>query len=747
MHRKTKPKKMPDNIRHTDPDSTPEEVIVELRRQLKVRDGMLAAMSRREEVSARQLAERDRQLAAAREQLASVTEYSSGLESRLELEAVGREGMVRAEVERMRPEMEARVRESVLSEYEGRSADLAAREEALARRETELERREAGLRREMEQMAERLVAQVRQRYEEEKEKALRGGVMRIREVQEITLEALKSAMDGDAERGAACVGRMRETAPVALGEMEAGLREALERAERLGGKQARQIAELVRMVFARKSERVELGEGERETLLEEVLKSVELTEAEKAERRECHRKIREYRERMRLAGALTGGERRGHGRKPIPDSMPRLVPITLWPEGYEGHEGEYRVIGKDMQEFILPVSARYVVQPIERPVVVRNGDVLAKPQQSPCYEGPLWKSNASAELLAQLECGKYLYHIPFYRQAKRMKAEGFEVSDSTIDGWHQAVCGMLEPLYELQRVRVMRSRLLAADGCPMPVVDNEKRRTVSHYIIEYRSVDTGIPIFLTAPGGGSGRGKKVIEADLSEWTGWALMCDAYSGYDWVGKAGRVLCRCAAHARREFERAMGENPTLATPALALMQDIYAVEAAIKLEGLEGERKTARRRELAMPNWELLKLWCGQHIAEVPKDTLIHKAMGYLLRHYGELTAYVDIAGMPVDNNDTEREIRAMVMGKKSYLFCRTDDACHRAAQMYSMLGACKVLGNVSEMSAEPNLFEPCRMQETSCMQKDAEKWLTYVLKHIGSTKTEDLHRLLPEEWAE
>ena len=99
------------------------------------------------------------------------------------------------------------------------------------------------------------------------------------------------------------------------------------------------------------------------------------------------------------------------------------------------------------------------------------------------------------------------------------------------------------------------------------------------------------------------------------------------------------------------------------------------------------------------------------------------MGYLLRHYDELTAYLDIADMPVDNNDTERAIRSMVMGKQSYLFCRNDEACQRAAIMYSMLGACKVLG------------------------KDPEKWLAYTLKHIGSTKPEHLHRLLPEEWTE
>ena len=73
--------------------------------------------------------------------------------------------------------------------------------------------------------------------------------------------------------------------------------------------------------------------------------------------------------------------------------------------------------------------------------------------------------------------------------------------------------------------------------------------------------------------------------------------------------------------------------------------------------------------------------------------------------------------------TEREIRAMAMGKKAYLFCQTDEACERAAIMYSFFGACKVKG------------------------KNPERWLAYVLDHIGSTKDEDLYKLLPEFWEE
>jgi hypothetical protein len=45
---------------------------------------------------------------------------------------------------------------------------------------------------------------------------------------------------------------------------------------------------------------------------------------------------------------------------------------------------------------------------------------------------------------------------------------------------------------------------------------------------------------------------------------------------------------------------------------------------------------------------------------------------------------------------------------------------RTAMMYSLRGSCNVLG------------------------KDLEKWLTHTLKHIGATKTERLHFLLPEE---
>ena len=85
----------------------------------------------------------------------------------------------------------------------------------------------------------------------------------------------------------------------------------------------------------------------------------------------------------------------------------------------------------------------------------------------------------------------------------------------------------------------------------------------NHYLIQYRSVATGIPIFMVNTKNKHGRGTADIMDNLKDWKGVALMCDGYSGYDWLKKInGRILCRCVVHARRPMERALKENPNLA-----------------------------------------------------------------------------------------------------------------------------------------------------------------------------------------
>lgn len=354
----------------------------------------------------------------------------------------------------------------------------------------------------------------------------------------------------------------------------------------------------------------------------------------------------------------------------------------------------------------------------------RKNDPSGPTVQADCYEGLFWKSHATAELVAKMENAKYVLHQPFNRQIKKMAQDGFPMAAATMDDWHQAACGMIEPLYELQKKRVFSIMLLAGDGSPFPIINSEKHKTVGHYLIQYRSVTTGIPVFLVNTHNKCGRGKADIMDNLKDWTGNVFMCDAYAGYDWMKKIdGLVLCRCVAHARRMAERSLRENPQLSQTALLFYQDPYLVEEIIKEKGLTGEEKARFRQEHAGPIWETFRAWAANTILDVPKDSLIFRALNYLLRNYDELTHYLSIPEMPIDNTDTERLIRDMVMGKKSYLFCRDLDACRRAAMMYSLFGACKVLG------------------------KNPERWLSHVLKNIKTTPKDKLYTLLPEFWEE
>lgn len=658
----------------------------------------------------------EEKLANMHNQLAGTTSRLDQTERALDLERAMREDIIKAEVERRMAEAEKRIRAKVEAEN--------AEERAVIEREKKaIDQQREDMQKSFEQMQQKLIEETEQKIKKAQDNAESHFLAKMA----LQMEGFLRLFSEKASRKNADIqeylSRFKAASEEAQTAIAGEIKSNLERILKNEKSKNRQIAELVRMIFTQKRERFIISEDNRTTLHERILASLELTDKQKSEYKQALETVRKFRlqkEAERLARQENHQD--GHGRNKIPEDMLRLPVIVEYPEECIGHMDEYReVFPGETTEFIIPVTFKYMVQGYRNPVMVRKDDIDQKFHIAPVHEELIWKSYASNKLLAQLEVRKYMDHMPFNRQINQMKRDGLTLAPATINDWHVNVCDALAPLYSLQEQYVMNGRYLAADGSPMPVVDNEKHKTVKQYIIEYRNIDTGIPIFLTAIGKGCGRGKEVIQAQLSKWSGLALICDAYPGYDWIKKVGRVLCRCSAHARRDHERAMKENPKGAMPGMLLFQEIYAVEEMIRHEGAKGTRITELRNDIARPLWETFHLWCLKEILNYDQNSQMYKALNYVIRHYEELTAYLDIPEMPLDNNDTEREIRAMVMGKKAYLFCQNDDACERAAMMYSFFGACKVKG------------------------KNPERWLTYVLDHIKKTNEEDMYKLLPEFW--
>jgi hypothetical protein len=68
-----------------------------------------------------------------------------------------------------------------------------------------------------------------------------------------------------------------------------------------------------------------------------------------------------------------------------------------------------------------------------------------------------------------------------------------------------------------------------------------------------------------------------------------------------------------------------------------------------------------------------------------------AVGYALGNRAALTRYAEAGFLAIDNNASERALRAVAVGRKNYLFAGSDAGGRSAAVLYSVAGTCRRLG--------------------------------------------------------
>jgi transposase len=201
-----------------------------------------------------------------------------------------------------------------------------------------------------------------------------------------------------------------------------------------------------------------------------------------------------------------------------------------------------------------------------------------------------------------------------------------------------------------------------------------------------------------------------------------LVADASSIADRTYVAGDITeCGCNAHARRKFEEAELTERRIASEAIAFWKVIYAVEK--KAKKLDDAGRLALRQEKSAPVAADLRLWLDHHRGRfLPKDP-ITKALNYLHNHWEALFQFLTDGSIPVDNNLAERMLKAVAVGRRSYMFAGNDCAAARSATFYTWVETCRLHG------------------------VDPPTWLADVLPRIPTTRPSDYGDLLPKRWAE
>ncbi len=121
---------------------------------------------------------------------------------------------------------------------------------------------------------------------------------------------------------------------------------------------------------------------------------------------------------------------------------------------------QYEVIGEKVTHRLAQRPGSYVVLKYVRPVIKRRDtQALACP---PVPVGVIDGSRANVSVIAGVMTDKFLYHMPLYRQHKKMADAGIRVSPWPIQ-LMQASVALLEPIFDAQLESVRASRVKAMD--------------------------------------------------------------------------------------------------------------------------------------------------------------------------------------------------------------------------------------------------------------------------------------------
>lgn len=474
----------------------------------------------------------------------------------------------------------------------------------------------------------------------------------------------------------------------------------------------RQVAYLQRRMWGKSSERF-IKEDPQQRRLD--FDGLELLPEEKEEARLAEEEITRYKNRTVVK------EKSKPVRKPIPENIPRIEE-HIYPENINVEEWiELKpeiteVLEHKPEEFFVRRIIRHKY--IARNKSVQTESIIVTPALSAL---PLAKSYAGASLLAELMVNKYVNHLPFYRQIQMFKQLGITLAPATINDWFSETADLLRPLYYRLREIVLSSNYIQVDESTLPIVKEEKHKTVKGYIWMVRAVMENLVFFHYDHGS---RAQKVVIPLLKDFQG-ALQTDGYEVYKmYEDKKGVLPLGCWAHARRKFEEALKEDKSSAEYALVQIGMLYDVERRADEENLSFEERSDLRCRLSYPIMVAFEKWLVNEYPKVLPKGRMGKAIKYTYEIYHRLTRYHLDGRYRIDNNLAENSIRPLALGRKNYLFCGNDDAAENAAVIYSLMGCCK--------ASEVNFRE----------------WLVYVLEnihHYDEDYSKDLAELLPHNW--
>lgn len=334
-------------------------------------------------------------------------------------------------------------------------------------------------------------------------------------------------------------------------------------------------------------------------------------------------------------------------------------------------------------------------------------------------------------MIAKVLTSKFHYGMPLFRQEQELELAGFCVDRGTMSRWCESAGMTLgATIVEAMRRDAMNAFCISTDAtgvCVQPEPSQTKGRQAcrrghfftmladaDHVLFEYVARETS----------------EAVATLFKGYTGY-IQADAKSTYDVLFREPGPLdpedgerpteVGCWAHARRKFYDAAITKEKTAREGLFRIRELFELEA--KWSTLPPAKRRLFRLAESKPRLDDFFQWAETQYARVEKQRgLLRSAFGYVVRQRQPLSRFLDDGRLVIDNNASERSLRSVAVGRKAWLFVGSDDHAEAAANIFSLVGSCKL------------------------HRLDPEAYLRDVLRVVAHWPRERFLELAPKSWA-
>jgi len=469
----------------------------------------------------------------------------------------------------------------------------------------------------------------------------------------------------------------------------------------------RQVAWFKRQLFGRKSERRLLEPDARQLPLAGMLTAADVPPP-------ATETVKVYQRRTRTAPPEDAPDESGLR---FDSSVPVEVIAVPNPALAGLAAQDYEVVGEKVTYRLAQKPGAYVVLKYVRQVLKRKDTAALSCPPAP--SAVLEKSLADVSLLAGLLLDKFRYHLPLYRQHQRLAHAGITVSRGTLTHWVHRTAELLTPIYHALLSSILQSQVLAMDETPIKAGHKSKGKLQTGYFWPIYGDQDELAFPFAASRAGA-----VAREVLGSFCG-VLVTDGYRVYERFAQTvnGVVHAQCWSHTRRHFEEAEQAEPALVARALETIGALYAHEATIRGRKLEDQEKLGYRTEYVKPLVDAFFVWLAHSFTDhvlLPSNPFA-KAARYALEREPALRVFLEYPNVPLDTNHLEREIRAIALGRKNWLFCWTEVGARYVGIVQSLIASCRLQG------VDPYVY------------------LVDVLQRIDTHPAFEVHLLTPRLW--